>query len=184
MMRSDDSRSGIDRRALISSLALLPALSGTLAQAQTPSASPPASAQQQLEGQVLVAGEPVAGATVTLWAARADAPAQLAQAQTGADGRFALNAPPAAGNGAVYLVAKGGSARTAANKGTDNAIALTVLLATPLPRTVTINELTTVASAFTAAQFMKGETISGNPLARPFPQGCNPSRGNDAEECP
>jgi ethanolamine utilization protein EutQ (cupin superfamily) len=162
MMRSDDS--GIDRRALISSLALLPALSGTLAQAQTPSASPPASAQQQLEGQVLVAGEPVAGATVTLWAARADAPAQLAQAQTGADGRFALNAPPAAGNGAVYLVAKGGSARTAANKGTDNAIALTVLLATPLPRTVTINELTTVASAFTAAQFMKGESISGNPL--------------------
>jgi hypothetical protein len=59
-------------------------------------AGAPASAQQQLEGQVLLAGEPIAGAAVTLWTAGADAPAQLAQAQTGADGRFALSAP--AGN--------------------------------------------------------------------------------------
>ena len=33
-----------------------------------------------------------------------------------------------------------------------------------MPRTVTVNELTTVASAFTAAQFINGEAISGNPL--------------------
>ena len=39
-----------------------------------------------------------------------------------------------------------------------------VLLEAPLPRTVTINELTTVASAFAAAQFFKGESISGNAL--------------------
>ena len=32
------------------------------------------------------------------------------------------------------------------------------------PETVTVNELTTVASAFTAAQFITGEAISGNPL--------------------
>jgi len=31
------------------------------------------------------------------------------------------------------------------------------LLGRPLPSTVTVNELTTVASAFTAAQFIKGE---------------------------
>jgi len=46
-MKSDDFRPGIDRRALISGLALLPALSGTLlpalAQAQTPSGVPLAS---------------------------------------------------------------------------------------------------------------------------------------------
>jgi hypothetical protein len=125
----------------------------------------PASAQQPLEGQVLLAGQPIVSATVTLWRAGADAPAQLAQAQTGADGRFALNSPLAAGQDAVvYLVAKGGTPRTATNQTAGGAIALMVLLGNPLPRTVTVNELTTVASAFTAAQFIKGESISGNPL--------------------
>ena len=56
----------------------------------------PASAQS-LNGQVLGAGAPIANTTVTLWAASAGAPAQLAQARTGADGRFALNAPGARG---------------------------------------------------------------------------------------
>ncbi|MBR1148152.1 hypothetical protein [Bradyrhizobium sp. AUGA SZCCT0431] len=124
----------------------------------------PASAQQNLEGQVLLAGEPVVRATVTLWAAGADVPAQVAQTQTGADGRFALNAIRAAGKAPVYLVAKGGTARGTANAGANNAIALMVLLGGPLPKTVIVNELTTVASAFVGAQFIKGEAISGNPL--------------------
>ena len=64
----------------------------------------------------------------------------------------------------MYLVAKGGTARGAANTGDNSAIALMVLLEAPLPRTVTINEITTVASAIAAAQFIKGESISGNPL--------------------
>ena len=39
------------------------------------------------------------------------------------------------------------------------------LLGTALPKSVTINELTTVASTFTAARFISGESISaGNPL--------------------
>ena len=120
----------------------------------------PASAQQKLEGQVLLAGEPVVRATVTLWAAGADVPAQVAQTRTGADGRFALDAIRAAGNAPVYLVAKGGTA----NAGANNAVALMVLLGGPLPKTVIVNELTTVASAFVGAQFIKGEAISGNPL--------------------
>jgi hypothetical protein len=124
----------------------------------------PASAQQQLEGRVLVADEPIASATVTLWAAGADAPVQVAQTQTGADGRFALNVPPAAGNATVYLVAEGGTARAAASQGANDGITLMALLGTPLPSTVTVNELTTVASAFAAAQFIHGESISGNPL--------------------
>ena len=40
---------------------------------------------------------------------------------------------------------------------------LSVLGSKP-PQQVTVNELTTVASAFTAARFIKGEAISGNPL--------------------
>jgi ethanolamine utilization protein EutQ (cupin superfamily) len=122
----------------------------------------PVSAQTTLSGQVLVAGAPIANSTVTLWAASAGAPAQLATTQTGADGRFALNAP--ATRATFYVVARGGTPRAATNQGANDAIALMVLLGTPLPQTVTINELTTVASAFTAAQFINGDAISGNPL--------------------
>ena len=43
-----------------------------------------------LKGQVLGSGEPVAQSTVTLWAASAGAPKQLAQARTDAQGRFSL----------------------------------------------------------------------------------------------
>ena len=50
-----------------------------------------ATAQQQLEGQVLGAGAPIAKATVTLWAASADAPVQLAQTESDTDGHFALS---------------------------------------------------------------------------------------------
>ncbi|MBY5406829.1 hypothetical protein [Rhizobium leguminosarum] len=123
-----------------------------------------ASAETRLGGQVLLGDEPIANATVTLWKAGADAPARLAQTQTDADGRFALSSPPEAGNATVYLVAKGGTARTAANDRGNDAITLMVLLGTPLPSAVTVNELTTVASAFAAAQFIHGESIYGNPL--------------------
>ena len=41
-----------------------------------------------LSGQVLGGGAPIANSTVTLWAASAGAPKQLAQARSGADGRF------------------------------------------------------------------------------------------------
>ncbi|EIG56105.1 hypothetical protein [Bradyrhizobium sp. WSM1253] len=119
---------------------------------------------QQLEGQVLLAGEPIAGAAVTLWTAGADAPTQLAQAQSGADGRFALATSAAGNNAPVYLVAKGGTPRAATNQA-SNSLALVVLLGNALPNTVTVNELTTVASAFAAAQFVKGESIIGNPLS-------------------
>jgi hypothetical protein len=39
------------------------------------------------------------------------------------------------------------------------------------PGNVVINELTTVASAFAAAQFIHGEAISGNPLGLRIPPG-------------
>ena len=48
----------------------------------------PASAADSIEGQVLGAGAPIAKSTVTLWSASADAPKQLAQTQSGDDGRF------------------------------------------------------------------------------------------------
>ena len=124
-----------------------------------------ASAQSGLSGQVLLAGEPVVGATVTLWSAGAGAPAQLAQAQAGTDGRFALAPATSPGNDAIlYLVAKGGAPKATTNQNSGDAVVLATLLGSSLPKNVTVNELTTVASAFTAAQFIKEGAISGNPL--------------------
>jgi hypothetical protein len=45
-----------------------------------------------IKGQVFGAGAPIVGSMVTLWAAGAGAPTQLAQGQTDSDGRFSLNA--------------------------------------------------------------------------------------------
>ena len=124
-----------------------------------------ASAAGKLKGQVLGGGAPIASSTVTLWAASAGEPKQLAQAKTGADGRFALSAAKAPGKDAIlYLVAKGGQPTANKGSGDNPAIALLTVLGSKPPESVVINELTTVASAFTAARFINGEAISGNPL--------------------
>src|SRR5271167_1488105 len=120
-------------------------------------------AADSIGGIVLGAGAPIAKSTVTLWSASADAPKQLAQTQSGDDGRFTLSAEGSP-DGILYIVAEGGV--PAANKGGgDNpAIALISVLGSKPPAHVVINELTTVASAFTAARFINGGSISGNPL--------------------
>lgn len=124
-----------------------------------------ASAAGKLKGQVLGGGAPIASSTVTLWAANAGEPKQLAHAKTGADGRFALSAARAPGKDAIlYLVAKGGQPAANKESGDNAAIALLTVLGSKAPESVVINELTTVASAFTAARFINGESISGNPL--------------------
>src|SRR5215831_1954830 len=53
-----------------------------------------------ISGQVLGAGAPIANSTVTLWAASASNPQELAQARTGADGRFSMAVPGTAGKDA------------------------------------------------------------------------------------
>ena len=122
---------------------------------------PAAAIAARIEGQVQVGGGPIANSAITLWSASAGQPRQLAQTRTGSDGRFELDNPDNA-DVILYLVAKGGEA---ANKEGDNpAIALLSVLGNTPPLKVVINELTTVASAVTAARFIKGEAISGNPL--------------------
>ena len=75
----------------------------------TPRASSPALSTQTLTGRVTGASAAIAGSTVTLWAAGAESPQQLAQTRTDADGRFSLG--PAQGSGtSLYLVANGGRA--------------------------------------------------------------------------
>lgn len=69
------------------------------------------SAQQRsgvrVEGQVQAGGGPLAGSTVTLWAASTGEPKQLAQTKSGSDGRFELRTADTPGNDVVlYGVAE------------------------------------------------------------------------------
>ena len=133
-------------------------------------AASPSSGQQstgstrELTGRVQIAGQPVPGATVTLYAAGATDSAKLAEGKTDDQGAFKLDAGLPTKETVLYIVAKGGTPKAAASKGANDAIALLAVLGSRPPETVTVNELTTVASAFTAARFINGEAISGNPL--------------------
>src|SRR5499425_1674547 len=81
--------------------------------------SGPAAAAVRIEGQVQAGGGPLASSTVTLWAASAGDPRQLAQTRTSSDGRFELGSQETLGAEVIlYVVAKGGEA--VANKGAGN----------------------------------------------------------------
>ncbi len=125
----------------------------------------PAFSQDRIEGRVAVGGAPIAGAKVTVWQAGSDAPRELASATTDDAGSYSVSiADGRDAGGVLYLVAKGGTAETAADTGLNAATTLMALLGPEPPQRVTINELTTVASAWTAAQFLDGEAVSGNAL--------------------
>jgi len=138
--------------------------------------STPALAADSISGRVLGGGRPIAGSTVTLWSASAATPRRLAQARTGPDGRFAL---PAAPSGAVlYLLAKGGRPTAGSTTAENPAIALLAVVGTTLPARVTINELTTVASVWTHAQFIEGTAIKGHALGLKIAAGNVPNLVN------
>src|SRR5262249_57947224 len=62
------------------------------------------------------------------------------------------------------LVARGGTPKGTADKGANDAIALLTVLGSERPKTVTVNEFTTVASVWTGAQFLEGDVLSGPQL--------------------
>jgi hypothetical protein len=125
----------------------------------------PASAADSVKGQVLGGGAPIAKSTVTLWAAGRSEPKQLAQTQTGPDGRFELRAGGAPGKDTVlYLVAKGGQPTANKASGDNPATALVTVVGSAPPPKVTINEMTTVASVWTNAQFLDGAALKGHAL--------------------
>jgi hypothetical protein len=147
----------IDRAQMVGMLGALVVLSF---------ASSPALADVHIEGQVQAGGAPVANSTVTLWAASADEPKQLAQTTSNSDGRFELNSQETSGQDiSLYVIAKGGEA--AVNKGSGNnpAAALLAVLGNAPPSKVVIDEMTTLASVITHTQFIDGTSIKGSPLA-------------------
>src|SRR5262245_19712543 len=120
---------------------------------------------QQIDGVVQGGGGPIATATVTLWAAGQGTPRQLGETRTRDDGGFALQSVPQTAAGEVlYLVARGGQPKVGGGSGANDAIGLLALLGAPPPAKVVVNERTTIASVWTAAQFLEGTALSGHAL--------------------
>ena len=129
------------------------------------SASGPTAAAVRIEGLVQGGGSPLANSTVTLWAAGAGQSRQLAQARTNNDGQFELGSQETLGTDAIlYLVAKGGTPGVNKGSGDNQAIALLSVLGNAPPSKVVVNEMTTVASVWTHAQFLDDTAIKGNVL--------------------
>ena len=118
-------------------------------------AAAPANAAQ-VSGRVLAGDRPVAGSRVTLYASGAAATARLGSATTGARGRFTVSYSPRRG-AVVYAIARG--TRTRARR----ALRLMAVAdpASAAPRRLTINELTTVAAAYSLSRFLRGATLTG-----------------------
>ena len=127
----------------------------------------PAAANMGLGGQVQAGGGSIANSTVTLWAAGAGDPKQLAQTKT--EGRRPLHAYgsryDARGGVSFYLIAKGGVASVNKGSGDNPSLTLLAVLGSAPPAKVTINEMTTVASVWTNAQFLNGAAIRGPALS-------------------
>jgi hypothetical protein len=135
----------------------------------------PASAAVGVSGRVQAGGGPVAGSTITLWAASAAEPRQLAQTRAGSDGRFDLRTDAAPASDVIlYLTAKGGAPISKASDG-NSAIAFLTVLGNEAPPEVTINEMTTVASVWTHNQFIDGTAIKGPALGLRIAAGNVPS---------
>jgi hypothetical protein len=125
----------------------------------------PASAAVRIAGQVQAGGGPVVSSTVTLWAASAGEPKQLAQTKSGSDGRFELRTADTLGKDVVlYVVAKGGIATAKKGSGDNPAIAFLTVLGNKPSAKIVINEMTTVASVWTNNQFINGTVIKGYAL--------------------
>lgn len=96
--------------------------------------------------------QPVANANVSIYRARPGSPELLGRAYTNARGQFSVTLPVQAATETRYAVAESGRTEL-----------MTVLAADDRPH-VRINEMTTVASAYSMAQFFYGKDIMGPAL--------------------
>jgi hypothetical protein len=119
-------------------------------------------ADESIKGKVLGGDAPIARSTVTLWEASTSAPKQLAQTKTDGDGHFEVRSKGAHSDTSLYIIANGGEPK--GGGGDNTAIALLTVLGSKPPATVTINEMTTVASVWTNNQFINGSAIQGHAL--------------------
>jgi streptogramin lyase len=159
------------RCLLLPGLLIVAVLAGALVatyMTQQPSAGAAAGGAGSFTGKVQGAGSPIAGSAVTLYSAGEGKPMALAKGKTGDDGTFNLDIAADKLKGSadkvLYLVARGGMRKAEGAKGPNDAIALLSVLGPGLPKTVTVNEFTTLASVWTGAQFLEGDVLSGPKL--------------------
>jgi hypothetical protein len=104
---------------------------------------------------------------------------RLAQTQTDTGGKFTVSVDQTPnGMPMLYLTASGGIPAANTAGGTGSGLDLLAVLGPTPPAKVVVNELTTVASAFTNARFIKSEAISGNPLGLKIAAGNVPNLVN------
>jgi hypothetical protein len=127
-----------------------------------------------VNGTVKDGSTPISGSTVTLYAAGTSgygaSPTVITTAANPTDSTGAFTIPltasdcPEAPGDLLYLVATGGDA----GKGTNGQIALMVALgschSSTFPTSITVNEATTVASAYALSEFAKVDTTSGGDI--------------------
>ena len=111
----------------------------------------------QVSGRVVAGNLPVDASRVTLYASGARAAVRLAWATTNSRGRFTLSYTSPRRDAVIYAVAAGG--RTPAHR----ALRLMAVAdpANASPRRLTINELTTVAAAYSLSRFLHGVRLKG-----------------------
>ena len=110
-----------------------------------------------LSGVVQTGNRPLPGSVVVLYAGRSTSRLRLGSAITGARGTFRISYPRPRRDAVVYLVATGGS-----RAGGRAVQLMSVTGSVQRPQlSVTVNELTTVASAYALAQFMHGAVVRG-----------------------
>jgi len=119
---------------------------------------------QALTGIVKGGGAPIANSEVTLYSAGTGAPTELAHGRTDDQGAFTLSYRAAPANGVLYVIAMGGTPNAAAGKGPNDAISLFAVLGGAPPRSIVVNEMSTIASVWTSAQFLTAEGLSGTIL--------------------
>src|SRR5262249_33015267 len=97
----------------------------------------------RIEGQVQAGSGPLANSTVTLWAASAADPRQLAQTTTGSDGQFTINSQETIGADVIlYLIAKGGEPAVTKDSGNNPAGGLLSVLGNTPPWAALITWMT------------------------------------------
>lgn len=114
---------------------------------------------------------PLAGALVTVLEASANAPVAVGTAKTDAAGKFSLNPSGTVSDGIFYATATLGGG-----------VQLVTIIGPDIPDSITINELTTVAAAFSMAQFAQNGLIAGSAFGLRIASGMNdnlvsPARG-------
>ncbi len=121
-------------------------------------------AEELITGRLLSGELPIASAIVRVYSS-SDGSQALGEGSTDDTGafEFGYNTPGDA-SAVIYLTSSGGRIGSRAQDVPTPFVLASVLGADPGETTITINELTTVASAYALAQFIDGATLEGNSI--------------------